>query len=301
VENAVTAPQSVSLRHVLVPLDGSDRAAHALRTAAALALRFGADLHTVSAAADHADAERLRLRATSALGDTAAAKDQVHVVVSDDPVDAIDRIRDELGSAVVCLATRGRGRISGTFIGSVAQEVIRRSRDPIVAVGRLAEQPPQLVSRKSPAPLREPLSRPRLVACVDGSTASETILPTAAAWANALTMSLEILTVADPSLSPLRLDVEWTRRYGPNGDVDGYVRSLVERWRDRAPDVTGVVAFDPISPAEGVRAHLDEEGAGLVAVTTHARQGPRRLRFGATAADIVRISDAPVLLVPLAD
>ena len=64
--------------------------------------------------------------------------------------------------------------------------------------------------------------------------------------------------------------------------------------------VTGVVAFDPISPAEGVRVHL-EEGAGLVAVTTHARQGLRRLRFGATAADIVRISDAPVLLVPLAD
>ena len=39
-----------------------------------------------------------------------------------------------------------------------------------------------------------------------------------------------------------------------------------------------------------------------MAVTTHPRQGLRRLRFGATAADIVRISDAPVLLVvPLAD
>jgi nucleotide-binding universal stress UspA family protein len=301
VGSAVTTPKSVSFRHVLVPLDGSERAAHALRTAAALAARFGADIHTVSAAVDHADADRLRLGATRALGDSAFAKDRIHVVVSDDPVDVIDRQRDELGSAVVCMATRGRGRVSGTFIGSVAREVVRRSRDPIVAVGRLAERPPQLVSRKSPAPLREPLSLPRLVACVDGSSASETILPAAAAWATALTMSLEILTVADPSLSPLRLDVEWTRRYGPNGDVDGYVRSLVERWRDRAPDVTGVVAFDPISPADGVRAHLDEEGAGLVAVTTHARQGFRRLRFGATAADIVRISDAPVLLVPLAD
>ena len=72
-------------------------------------------------------------------------------------------------------------------------------------------------------------------------------------------MSLEILTVADPSLPPLQLDVEWTRRHGPNGDVDVYVSSLVERWRGQAPDVTGAVAFDPIGPAEGVRAHLDGE------------------------------------------
>ena len=99
--------------------------------------------------------------------------DRVHVVVSEDPVGVIDRQRDELGSAVVCLATRGRGRVAGTFIGSVAREVVRLSRDPIVAVGPLAERPPRFVSRKSPAPLREPLSLPRLVACVDGSPASE--------------------------------------------------------------------------------------------------------------------------------
>ena len=291
---------SVSFRQVLVPLDGSKRAAHALPTAKALAARFGAELHTVSAATDDADADRLRSQAITALDGDTAATDRVHVVVSEDPVEVIDRQRDELGSAVVCLATRGRGRVTGAFIGSVAREVVQRSRDPIVAVGRLAERPPWLVSRTSPAPLREPLSLPRLVACVDGSVPSETVLPTAAAWATALVMSLEILTVAEPSLPPLRVDVEWTRRYGPNGDVDGYVSSLAERWRGWARDVTGVAAFDPISPAEGVRTHLEGKGAGLVAVTTHARHGLNRLRFGAVAADIVRVADAPVLLVPLA-
>jgi nucleotide-binding universal stress UspA family protein len=297
---SATTSNSASFRHVLVPLDGSERAAHALPTAYALAARFGAEVHTVSAAADVADADRLRSHARSALGGDASANDRVHVVLSEDPVAVIDRQRDELDSAVVCLATRGRGRVAGTFIGSVAREVLRRSQDPIVAVGRLAERPPWLVSRKSPAPLREPLSLPRLVACVDGSAPSETVLPTAAAWATALMMSLEILTVADPSPPPIRLGVEWKRRYGPNGDVQGYVSSLVERWGDRAADVTGVVAFDPISPATGVRTHIEGRGAGLVAVTTHARHGLRRLRFGAAAADIVRVVNAPVLVVPLA-
>ena len=105
VGNAVTTPEPVSFRHVLVPLDGSERGS-CVANRSPLAARFGADIHTVSAAVDHADAARLRLGATSALGGDAAANDRVHVVVSEDPVDVIDRQRDELGSAVVCLATR---------------------------------------------------------------------------------------------------------------------------------------------------------------------------------------------------
>ena len=39
--------------------------------------------------------------------------------------------------------------------------------------------------------------------------------------------------------------------------------------------------------------------AGLVALTAHARSGLKRLRLGATSAEIVATSTAPALVVPL--
>ena len=66
-----------------------------------------------------------------------------------------------------------------------------------------------------------------------------------------------------------------------------------------AAEVGTEVVYDPISPADGVRAYLDRHPAGLVAVTTHARTGLRRVLVGADAANIVHASTAPTLVVPL--
>jgi nucleotide-binding universal stress UspA family protein len=140
----------------------------------------------------------------------------------------------------------------------------------------------------------------RLVACVDGSEASESVLPDAAAWANALGMRLSIVTVAEPAPPPVRVGAVLTRRLGPDGDVEQYVTDLARRWADEAKDVTGQVAYDPVSVTDGLSTHLREDPAGLVAVTTHARSGLRRLFLGASAAAIVATSAVPTLVVPVA-
>jgi nucleotide-binding universal stress UspA family protein len=289
---------TVTYRRVLVPLDGSELGAHALRTAHALADRLGATVHAISVAKDDADGDRLREHAANALGGR-DVEERVRVVVGDEPVEAIERHRTELGSTVLCMATHGRGRAVGSLVGSVARSLLERSRDPIVTVGPFAERPPDFVSRKSPAPLPVPLSVPRLVACVDGSESSEAVLPTAAAWSATLGMSLTILTVADPTLPPSEAGGAWRRRFGPDGNADDYVAGLAAQWEDTGRDVEGTVVYDPISPPSGVKAHLDRNPAGLLAVTTHARQGWRRLLFGAGAAGIVRVADVPTLVVPL--
>lgn len=286
----------VSYDHVLVPLDNSALAAHALPTAHALAERFGADVHTISVARDDDEADRMREQATIALGGVDAG-DRVEVVVGGEPVDGIERRYRDLGSAVVCMSTHGRGRAVGALVGSVARSLLQQSRDPIVAVGPFAERPPEFVSRQAPEPLPVPLSVRRLVACVDGSKPSEAVLPVATAWAGALDMSLTILTVADPAFPPLDPDDVWKRRYGPEGNADGYMEDLVARWEHDARDIEGKVVYDPVSPTSGVKAYLDRHAAGLLAVTTHAHRGWRRL-FGAGAAGIVRASEAPTLVVP---
>ena len=284
----------VRYRHVLVPLDGSKFAAAALGTAQVLATRFDADLHTVSVTEHDDEVEVLRHEAADVLG-ASIPSDRVHVVVDDDEAAAIAAIAAELGSALVCMSTRGRGRVAGAIMGSVARALLQQAREPIVAVGPFADRPGPF---EAAAPV--PLSVPRLVACVDGSPASESLIPVAGQWAETLGMSLTILTVAEPTPPPVRSDARWSRRHGPDEDADAYVAGLLETWKDVSRDVETTVVYDPISPADGLRTYLDQHPAGLVAVTTHARTGLRRVLLGADAANIVHASTAPTLVVPLA-
>lgn len=288
---------SVSYRYVLLPLDGSAFALAALPTARALSERFGADLMTISVAADEREAGRLHRHAVESLGDGDSGAVRARVVIGADPAQAITARAAELGSCLVCLSTRGRGRVAGTVIGSVARAVLQSSTAPMVAVGPEADRPGALVGRprRRPASWPEPLSVRRLVACVDGSSASEAVLPVAAGWARALDMRLAIVTVAE--------DVVTTHGAGPAPNRFGppqptrYVEQLADRWKDVVPGTVGEVVLDPIGVVSGLRAHLAARPAGLVAVATHARAGLDRLRLGAVAADIVRTSTAPALVI----
>jgi nucleotide-binding universal stress UspA family protein len=288
---AMTEPR---YRQVLVPLDGSEFAKVAVRTAGALAERFGAELHTVTVAESPGDVEKLRSHAAHALGLQGAGDERVWVVVGDDPAVAIERRAAELSPCLVCLSTHGRGRIAGAIIGSVARSLLQATRQPIIAVGPFADRPTPTVPQP-PAPL----SIPRLVACVDGRSPSESVLPVAAAWAQRLGMSLTILTVAEPTPPPVHPGATWRRHHGPDEDADAYIRRLGEQWKGTAPAVDTHVVYDPIGPAEGLHPYLVDNPAGLVAVTTHARTGLQRVVLGASAAAMVHWSTVPVLVVPV--
>ena len=283
----------LQVRRVLVPLDGSELALQALPTGRALAERFRAELNTISVAGADDDARRLRSLASAALG-VDVGDERALVVTGGDPAEKIARRAAELGSCVVCLSTHGRGRLRGALVGSVARSVLQRSSDAMVALGPSADSPGW-----TPRPRRwpAPLSVPRLVACVDGSVTSEQVLPMAGAWARALNMSLTILTVADDAPSSIR--GEQQSRYGSDGDAESYIEALVEQWSGSVATVEGAVVRDPIGPASGLRVHLDQRPAGLVALTTHARSGMQRALLGAAAASIIHASVAPCLVAPV--
>lgn len=286
-------------RHVLLPLDGSAFAAAALPTARALVARFGARLVTISIAADGRDARWLLRRSEETLADLSLTA-AVNVLVGTDPAAVITAHAEELTACVVCMSTRGRGRVAGALIGSVARGVLQRARAPVVAVGPLGDRPPGLVGRprRRPTSWPEPLSIRRLVACVDGSQESEAVLPEAARWSLALGMRLSILTVAEDAA--FGSGDGGSKRFGPD-DPYRYVDGLAEGWGQVVAGTVGEVVFDPIGVASGLRARLAARPAGLVSMTTHARRGLERVRLGATAADIVRIAPAPALVVPLPD
>jgi nucleotide-binding universal stress UspA family protein len=243
---------------VLVPLDGSEAAERAMRTADVLAERFGANLDTITVFDGSDRVERRR-----------------------DPVAAaVARRHAELPSPLVAMATHGRGRLAGALLGSVARAVLQRTGAPLIVLGPQADNPGWSPRPRSwPAPL----SIPRVVACVDTTDAAEQILPVALEWSGALDASLTILTVTDGDARSVR---------------QGQIEALVERWGGAGVDVDGHVQVDPIGVAEGVRAHLAQRPAGLVALVSHGRDGLERVRLGATAAGIVRASVVPVLVAP---
>jgi len=284
----------VRIRTVLVPLDGSELALSAMPTARVLAERFDAPLHTISVAGADDEASRLRTLAAAVL-DVDIGDDRARVVVGGEPAEAIVGHADELEDCLVCMATHGRGRLSGAVVGSVARAVLQRSRRAMVALGPPADNP---VWSPRPRSWPEPLSVPRLVACVDGSEASEQVVQLAAAWAQALAMTLSILTVVEDAPEPLRPERQRSR-YGLGVDPERYIDGLVKQVEGQVPDVDGVVVRDPIGPASGIRSHLEERPAGLVAVTTHARSGMRRALLGAAAASIVNASVAPCVVAPV--
>ena len=280
-------------RHVLVPLDGSEFAAAAVPTARALAERFSAQLNTLSVADSPSDVEKLRSDAAAAVG-LAAGDDRVSVVVGDNPAAEIEGHVAALDSCLVCMSTHGHGRLAGAVIGSVARSLLESTRQPIVAVGPLADRPRETVPRP-PAPL----SIRRLAACVDGSSASETVIAVAVDWAAVLGMSVTILTVAEPTPPPVRPDATWRRHHGPDEDADAYVQGLAAQCSAGAVAVDTHVVYDPIGPGPGIQAYQDEQPTGLIAVTTHTRTGLARVVLGAGAAAMVHWSRSPALVVPI--
>jgi len=279
-------------RRILVPLDGSDLSAGALATADALAERFGATVHTVSVVVSELGIEWARAQAADALG-TDPDDFRIHVEIDLDVADAVQRCAAELDASLLCLSSHGRGRVSGTLIGSTARAVIDRAHAPVVVAGPLVARP------DGDDDAAAPLAVDRLVACVDGTRGSELGLPVAAAWADALGMKLAIVTVAEPCPPPMRIGAPWRRHHGPDEDADEYIVRLGEQWSFAAPGVETAVVYDPIGPGSGMRDHLASHPAGLVAVTSHVRPPLAHLVFGSGAAEIVHISPVPALVLPV--
>jgi nucleotide-binding universal stress UspA family protein len=263
---------------ILVPLDASERSARVLPVAIALGRRLEARLLLLSAVAKEREVEKrsahLRRIVPSGL------HLEIDVLIDRDPAEAIDLVARDLGDALVCLASNGRGR-SGALVGSVAAEVLHRRRESTVLVGPGYES--DLIGR-------------RIVACVDEDRSSLAMIPTALRWSAWLNEPLTLVTVAEPVPPPLTPG-PLHRRFGPD-DVDAFLAAVSGTWRAQGYDLETEAVYDPVSVASGVRSYLWTHPATLVAIGSHVPMGVERLLFGSETANIVRESRAPVLVVP---
>lgn len=253
---------------LVVPLDGSAFAERALPIAAAIARRIGGAMLLVSAQYDGPLHPRDYLQEQAAAcgpcpidviatEETRAAETIVDAVVADD-------------GRVVCMTTHGRGGLRWAALGSVAEDVLRRSDRPILLVGRNCRT--DFLERSS-----------HLLVCTDGGDECRDQLgPVARDWAELVCLDTHLATVVHP------LDVESAEH------SDALLDSLVEQFGVGTRSNATLVRSRYVA---GALADLaDELPAAIIAMHCHARHGLNRFALGSDTMGVVHLAPCPLLV-----
>lgn len=293
---------------IVVPLDGSPLAEHALPTAQRLAQASRAALRLVlvhqpvpvsalppDVAGTAAGYDRYaRAMEQTYLRDVASRIREttglmVTSVVRDGPAAAaIAAEATEFAADLVVMTTHGRGAVSRFWMGSVADELVRTLEIPV------------LLAREGTADGR---SLPRkILVPLDGSSRSEMALDYAARMARLSGGSIELLQVVPPVV-PLVLDGSpMTPAVVPPLDNELFTTSAAEYLDTRAAwlradgiEVAVAVVSDS-SPARAIVETAEREAVDLIAIATHGAGGLRRLVLGSVTDKVLRASQRPLLV-----
>ncbi len=293
---------------IVVPLDGSEFAEHALPPALEIARRAGGRVRLMtvcdtgsavpevveSAPSPAAGAEEY----LAGLLERIAAGGQVEVeaeVLSGPVVESIrEEVRRTVASLVV-LSTHGRGPLSRIWMGSVADRLVRRAPCPLLLVRPSGEG-------EAPDPWAG-FSVDRILVPLDGSRVGEAVLERAVELGGLFDADFTLLTVVwlpEYVGTPYLPHVEWVDRKRVLERMAGRARENLDevagRMRDRDLRVEVAVAEDA-HPADAILRFAQAEEADLVAMGTHGRGGVARTVLGSVADKVVRSSSTPLLLM----
>ena len=260
------------MQRIVVPLDGTLFALRALTPARLLAGSLGlpVELVTVRYGERRTEVEQeLRASARNAGIDDAAV-----TIMDDEPVSAAEGLAELIKpQSLVCMTTHARRGVALAALGSVARDLVRRVHEPVVLVGPCVD-----VDRLEP--VRE------VVVCVDGSGASQRIVPEAAALARRGGAAMRVLEVAHPDVDVRRAQT-----------IDGRLLDVHEL--ARVASGTGAPTSCRIVESADAPAAIVEQAsdpAAVVAMVTHARRGLDRVVLGSTTAAVVARARVPVLV-----
>lgn len=262
---------------ILVPVDGSAFSEEVLPVAASLARATNARLALMRVIERDAEQEEASRRLKE-LADGLQA--DAHMVPGRKSVaSAILEEASRVPGTLVAMTTHGRSGLVEAMMGSVAQDIIRTGRDPVLAYrprGRGADQGGDIAIDTVLLP-------------IDGSGHSEWMQQQAGEWARALGAQLLVVQVISPDAQPdpsipatdtlessyVRTHAtELGRRYG-----------VESNWE--------VLRGDPV---EAIASFIDGRRNVLVTMATRGRSGLKAAVLGSVTAGLLREGGVPIVI-----
>jgi nucleotide-binding universal stress UspA family protein len=320
------------LRSILVPLDGSPFSASALPVAAALAARHGATLHLVAAYTpivvplpfpgaptyDTRFDEEQRAALRTALqgyagrllaeGGVAATS----AVIDGDPAEVLAGEAGRRGVDLIVMTTHGRGGFDRAWLGSVADELLRRSPVPLLLSRPRGVQGGEDADGGILGPVVDPAAVPvrpaagaarlrRVLVPLDGSPLAEEILaPVLRLGAPGETTVVLLHVVPVPQTALPAEETYWTpgeedAHRAARAGAAAYLERAAAPVRAAGYAVETAIVLDH-DPARVILREAATRDAGMIAISTHARGGLARLRLGSVADKVVRAAGCPTLV-----
>ena len=204
-----------------------------------------------------------------------------------DPAVEITRESSSTSGAWVVMSTLGSSGIRRLFLGSTARAVIRASSRPVLLVpSQLSDD--DYVERK----LRE-----RVAVFLDGSAQAESAICYAAGLAEAFSLDLDLVRVAETYLDD---PAQHGREYASweetaRAATEGYLDKVSRACRRIQVPLNRVVLSG--SPRVQLIEYVRRESPNLVAIATRKRSGVERWTYGSLAERLVDSLAIPLLLV----
>jgi nucleotide-binding universal stress UspA family protein len=302
---------------ILVPLDGSPLAEHALPHARAMAQILDARLHLLRAVPEPVP-EPVLIEAMPALSRLEVLPQEQHARQRTAAHEAcahaegylfsqvarlrgrglrattevsIGRADEEIVAAaqhmharMIVMATHGWSGLRRWALGSVADRVVRTSTTPVLLVRATGDIAQEWTMR-------------RIVVPLDGSYEAQQALPLACDLAERTNAALLFVRVLTPMLD---LDIEWGAM-APEFDVQQRANAqqelqvLANEYRAQGLHVRTLVTFG--YPAEEIITTATRHNADLIVMATHGYSGLQRLVLGSVADKVLHATSTPLLLV----
>ncbi|MCU0704191.1 MAG: universal stress protein [Fimbriiglobus sp.] len=304
------------IRTILVPLDGSRTAEHALPWARFLSRRTGAGVRlarvrrippapvagegmTTYDPDPHAYITNEENEYTAAIAKTWLDPDSETTLTAEllEPTDSIAgtliRYAESVAADLTLMTSRSHGPMSRFLFGSVADDYLRRAPGPTLLV--------QGDAATAPDPTVEPRVG-RVVVPLDGSALSEQAVTPALTLFDWYGCEITLLLVLD-AVDDLRQLMErvdgLTSHHWTAQSALPIASEYLQRVADRLRQETSKVRTKVVEHGSAADAILAEaaDPTTAVALATHGRGGLTRMIFGSVADKVVRGAAGPVMVV----
>lgn len=275
------------LSHILVVLDGGERANSVASFGSDMARRYDAavdvlDLHESDPGDDTETTDEGAASPLDSLDAALPSGAEVHHI-DGQPSKVVVDFASQHGVDLVVMADQDREGLGDQLLGSVTERVLRRSHVPTLVVRGEQQDVPDIDD---------------VLVTTDGSDVAERAAPYASDLTTRFEGALHVLTAVDVQaeggvFNAGGLPKEFVERLEARGRdaVDRFVDAVDESIECHRAVIRG-------TPHEVVAEYVDENDVDLLVMATEGQNNVVGQRLGSVAARILRTVNLPVLIVP---